>query len=387
VGDAETSVLAFAEQIDAPESWPFVPDLLSKHEPSRPHCVTSGAVSLGSLPRPVYEHGTYPALRDGEKINLFEIEDSRPVPVSRADAPGRTVRMKPVTAVCEEMGRLGALYGARLFHVRGADPPASHISAVAHEILRRRMPVLYSREGHAESCVTAILPALKASGCTSLTFQINTGSQRLHDRLYRTGLTVTQMERALRDGRGAGLYTIASFTYPCPDDDYHTRAETVRLIDRTRPNAAPVMLPDWSQQAWWFHNAAGIGYSGAGAKYLDPVLRRRLRFPTLAPWRCNLPGVVGPYGAAEVLGAHRDLVHELEQRGISTSLPDEALRLARLCGAGHVTDFAARLQRALLGGRLDDATTFIDEFNAAADSRRAIRRGQPEEDVRAVVGK
>ena len=386
VGDFEASVLAFAEQLDAPETWPHLPDVLCKHEPPRARRRTSEAVSLGSLPAPVYDRGAYPALRDGQKIKLFEIEDSRAAPLGGED-DGRAVRMKPVAVVCGELGRLAASYGARLFHIRGARPPASHVSAIAHEILRRRMSVVYSREGHAESCVAATLPALKASGCTSLTFEVNTGSQRLHDRCYGTGLTITQIEQALRDARAAGLYTIATLTYPCPDDDYHTRAETLRLIDRTRPHAAPVTLPDWGHRASRFRIDTRIGYAVGGMKYLDGVLRRGLRFPLLWPWWRTLPREAGEHDAAEVLSAHRDLVYDLEGLGISTSVPDEVLRLTRLSGTGRVPDDAARLRRALAGGRLDEVAAFIDDFNAAAESRQAARDRQSEKDVRAVVGK
>jgi hypothetical protein len=84
------------------------------------------------------------------------------------------------------------------------------------------------------------LADLAASGCRSVSVQADSGSQYLLDEFYGSPWTVTEMERVFRASRFHGLYTVGEFTYPCPRDDYHTRAETERIVRRSQPHAVRV---------------------------------------------------------------------------------------------------------------------------------------------------
>ena len=369
-GDIESSLVALAEKVDTPHAWSTIPNLYFRTGSQTVTTQRHDGTSLGSHPAPAYEPDTYPALRAEQKLKMFELEDSRGCsvfgnahPLPRVGAP---VRMKPVASVCNEMWRIATLYGARAFSLCGPDASASHMTAVAHELLRRRMDVTYSRTSNIRGNVAAMFGALQASGCVAMSFIVDAGSQRLLDDFYGREITVTEIESVLRASKEAGIYTIARFTYPCPADDYHTRAESVRLLDRTRPHAAPVDVPHVLPHSRWYRDSASFGYRFRPDRLLSRSVARARKFPLLPNMWPLVPVDYDRMSASQIVAGQRDLVAEFERRGVVASAPEALIRLARLAGyTDREREFVSRVQEDLVTGDTAGIATLVDQFNEA----------------------
>ena len=350
VDEPETTLTALAERADAPHLWRQIPNLVFDdygrvHETPR-----ETLASLAALPSPVYEPDTYPALRAEQKIRVFAIDECRPGTLHagpEGQVPDAQPRVRPVASVCNEMWRIATVFGARAFHFTGEVAPASHVSAVAHELLRRGMSTVYTRASSIAHAVPATFPALYASGCVALSFPIGTGSQRLLDSFYRYGFTITDAERVLRCCGSVGMRAIARFTFPSAADDYHTRAETVRLLERARPHAAPIGAPgpiatDYAQRA---------------------VAERKF------------PSVLGAYARVhhaqgrnyEIAALHDDLVSEIERLGIPAALPEDVVRLSCIMGdVARGQAFSERVHHDFVRGDAMGIAALVDSVNEVA---------------------
>ena len=371
ISDHELSMIALAEKIDTPTAWSTIPNLVFSEKGQVRHTYRMPGPALATLPAPAYEPEVYPALKSEQKLKLFDIEDVRGArDVNNATprtAPDNTLNMKPVPNVCDEMWRLGTVFGTRAFHLTGSSAPASHVSAVAHEIVRRGITVTYSREGRVDTAVPASFPNLEESGCVAMSYDIASGSQRLLDEYYNQGISVTKAEEVLKASREAGMYTIARFTYPCPADDFHTRCETLRLIARTKPHAAPLALPNLLPLSAWFLRPKAFDFGLNEDTYLQQSVRARRKFPLPEfRWRL-LPYTIGQYSSSQVMSEYDDLVRDVEENGVVATITESLARIARLAGyAEREREFGERVQCDFLNGDAAGIATLVNQFNEVA---------------------
>jgi hypothetical protein len=367
--DPEITLVALAERIDAAPLWTQIPNLAFSLGGRIRMTQRDRASSLSALASPAYEPDAYPALKAEQKIRVFTIDECRPVPsyshaVARAEDD--SLRVRSVASVCNEMWRIGTLFGARAFHFSGEAAPASHVGAVAHELMRRGMSTVYTRASSISHAVPATFPSLYSSGCVAMTFPVDTGSQRLLDHFYGRDFTITDVERVLRCVKSIGMYAIARFTYPSPADDYHTRAETLRVIERTKPHAAPVNYPGLVPGSRWSAEAQRMGFEYDASRLYRQSLAAGRKFPALtgvSPTAHTNPAL----SEFEVATLHNELVNEIEHRGVCASLPDETVRLACIMGdAGREHAFAARVQREFVRGDAMGIATLVDLVNEVA---------------------
>lgn len=377
IGDAEAGLVELAERLEDRVAWAKVPNLIYRVNGRVHHTQRQSHLDLGALPAPAYEPGVYPALEDTGKLKLFEVEDSRGCAchcyacpqVEREASNG--LRMKPVNTIYAELWRLGVLYGARAFHFCGAASPPSHMTALARELIARGLDLCYSRAAHVRYADPAIFPALITSGCKVLSCQVDTGSQRLLDEQYGRAVSVTQIEEVLRASKSAGLFTLARLTYPSPGDDHHTRAEMLRLVDRTCPHAAPVALPEALPGSAWFTWGRAFGFAFDQESYMRQSLSYLTKFPVPAHrWRV-LPHMVGTLSPSQAIRANEQLAAEIEHRGIPSYCTETVALAAEVCGLEDgARGFGKRMLRQLLTGDLAGLAALVDRFNEAACGER-----------------
>lgn len=372
LGDAELTAVRLAERMHDKESWTDVPNLAVRTERGVWSTVRTRDLELASMAHPVYDPEVYPDLTNGTKLMLFTVEDSRGCSFRchKCPQPGEgpsVVRTKSPSRVVDEIWRLRRQYGARAFRFCNAGTPAHQVSAVAHELLARGANVWYSREGHVREIDAGALAVLRASGCQAVSFQVDTGSQRLLDDYYGRDVTVTEIESVLRASRTSGLFTVARFAYPCPEDDYHTREETLRLIERGRPHAALISVPRLLPGSVWHTSARDFGFGVDTRAELSRVLRRR-NMGVMPPWeRSFLPSRIGVWTAAEALHENALVVQAVQARGVATSPPEDIALVARFAGYGsRENEFAGKVQRHFAGGDATALAAIVDGFNESA---------------------
>lgn len=389
-GDLEVALPELAERIDTEEHWPSAQNLVCRKDPPLSSKTPAHMGSFAAGATPVYDCSVYPALTaPGQKLRLFELEDARGGPAcgygeAWTEAP---LRLKPANVLCTEMWRLGALYGAGAFYFAGSQAPAYHVNNLAHEFLRRKLSITYSRQSCVVNGAATSFPALRASGCDSVAFEVHTGSQRLLDRHFGTRATVTGIEHIVRAAKDAGLVTIARFTYPCPEDDYHTIAETLRLIERTRPDSVTLSCPRVPPASEWFHRHRQFGYHVEPKTYAKAMVANRRQYPLPAMMWCSLPFRIGEWSASEVISAQTSLGSEIAARGHLVSGSDFLLRAVRLAGYTLTdTELVHRTHRALVEGDVTCVVSFMEQYNEAVCSPAKRIAFQRQDGLRPAVG-
>ncbi|MFA6241825.1 MAG: hypothetical protein WC655_12905 [Candidatus Hydrogenedentales bacterium] len=389
-GDLEVALPEWAERIDPEEQWSLADNLLSRHDVPAYRKVPAHMGSFASGSAPVYDCSVYPALTaPGQKLKLFELEDARSGPSMgfACEDSAAPLRIKPATVVCTEIWRLGALYGAGAFHFSSPQTPSFHVNGLAYEFLRRNLSIAYSRRLCVSNGAATAFPVLRASGCDSVAFDVATGSQRLLDRHYGTRATVTGIEHTLRSAKEADLLSIARFIYPCPEDDYHTSAETIRLIERTKPDLVTLAYPILAPDCEWFRRPASFGYHVDKLGFTKAIVSYRKQFPLPdMRWR-NLPYRIGDMSTAEVISVQETLGVELASRGHRVCGSDFLLRAVRLAGyTDRDTELVPRTQRALVEGDVSMIGGFMDQFNEAVCASAKRIALQPQDGLRPAVG-
>jgi radical SAM superfamily enzyme YgiQ (UPF0313 family) len=371
IGDTEMAIAALAEDIKTPARWRTIPNLAYRRAGGVRATARRHVSDLAGLPAPAYETDVYPALGTGQKLMLFSLEDSRGCgrgccACPRADT-GNPPRLRPPESLCDAMWRLGALHGARAFRIDSPGTPWHHAEAVARRLMRRGMDVTYSRANHVFEDTPPAFDTLSASGCRAASFRLDTGSQRLLDNHYGRGFTVSQVERSLRACKAAGILAMAEFTYPCPEDDHHTRAETLRLVDRTRPDAVHVALPEIHPHTAWYECAASFGFRLRRQDYFRQVTRCRTRFPLSPnrwPW---LPYETSEMSNGQAIASHAELVSTLRESGTCTFPEAGAAFIAPFSGQMPLQSGTGdAMYRKFLEGDTVALAGLVDDFNRAA---------------------
>lgn len=370
-GDTEAAVCRWVAACQNPAVWHAIPNMIFRDGARLVQTPRKAGGDPAALPTAQYGPGTYPALLAHEKLRLFQLEESRGNRPSFA-GPGLRpadfrVRAFSPRSLCEEMWQLGQLFGSRVFHIAGAGSPDGLVEATAQEILARGLNVAYSRTAPILRAPASILPVVQASGCLAVSYRVDTGSQRLLEGHFGRDCCISQIERLLRTSKALSMFTVARFMYPVPNDDYHTREETLRLLFRTRPHAAPVELPQVVPQTAWFDRASEFGFGIDAMRHVMAAATQVTRFPyTASAWRA-LPDRIGTLSPAQAWRANEELRRFLERQGIWTACSETQALVAAIVGfAGREGEFNAAVQHQFLVGDVSGLAAHVESFNRNA---------------------
>lgn len=100
------------------------------------------------------------------------------------------------------------------------------------EKVKRLMPdLLWSCTGRVNIIDNEIVSMMREAGCVSISYGFESGSQRMLDSM-RKGVTIEQMEKAIRINRRHGMMLPVSFIIGMPREDQKTCRETVEFCVR-----------------------------------------------------------------------------------------------------------------------------------------------------------
>ncbi len=355
-GDPEQSLPALAACLKEPGRWREIPGVYTE----------SGSVGanwrstpLSDYPAPVFDATHYPALIEGGKLRIFPLELTRSTGLR---APARA--LDPELAV-RRLDLLAQRFGARGFVIHAEDAPAGEVAAFAQALIANGTRTRYVLRTSVRSLAPKEMSALRQSGCLAIEVAIPTGSQRLLEDFYRVPFGVSEAETILRAARDAGLFVSVRTQYPAPCEDRHTRAETLRLLRRTRPDAVGVVALEMTQQMPWYSDPAvhgfGLDAGGVGA------------------WIQNGPELPYRYlgsGADELAADRARLEAELQEDGFMGAVSAEEILAARLMypnlpSVSGIPQIRAAVQNA----QGEELLHLVEEFNAALPgaSHRGMR--------------
>ena len=128
------------------------------------------------------------------------------------------------------------------------------IEAICQGIADHGIGLRWGCEGRVDSKCAELFPLMAASGCKSLAFGVESGSQKVLDRI-RKNQTIEQIEQAVNGAKRAGVETVhAFFLIGCPDETPEDIRQTFRLASRLRLDSLGVNrlevfrgTPMWSE--------------------------------------------------------------------------------------------------------------------------------------------
>lgn len=369
LGPAESIVTGLARNLKERDRWGAVPGLVFRHGATI--CEGVGQpqpLDPGFAPAD-YHPSRYPSLLDGGKIKLFTLAQTSGhahLGHYRGGYQPRGRLVRDCRQMRVDVEQLHRLYGAETFHVSGSHTPAEAIQGFAAECLALPFSIQYSREGHVHELDSDTLSALSRSGCRALGLCLLTGSQWALSDFFGENWTISEAEASMRRIRAHGVYLHAEFIYPCPVDDYHTRAETFRIIRRNRPDGVRFSFPGLVPGSAWFQHAAEFNYLVSLKRFegwvsSPPFVMCHRTEAAGLPFQFN--GLRG--GAVATL--HEGAMSELAELQIDRVSGAMAGLMARVSGfAGRESDYTTMLDRAVLRLDLAHLRDMIESFNVRA---------------------
>jgi hypothetical protein len=380
------SLPALVKCLNQPESWPDIPDVVCRTLTGVSKSLA--ATKLRANATPAYHPNMYPALLDSGKFKLFTLRQCEGLSHAGHYRDERRDGLKVTSArqLRREMVALHELYGARAFHVSGSHTPADSVIDFAKECLSLPFGVSYSRDAHVFGIDPENTSTLSASGCMAMGFSLLTGSQRILTDYFGENWTISDAVSAVRSCRESGVYLHTELIHPVPADDYHSRAETIRLLHRCAPDSIRVASPALLPGSAWHQHAGEFEFSLEQKRFASWVNSDEMHM-TDAQESAALPYSFSSRQRSSVSQLTTEFLEELEGFAPPIASGCQAGLIARLSSEpGHEIEFVQRLERSLKTLDMAALRGHVDSFNIRATA--SIKAIRPRSSARAqkVVG-
>jgi len=261
-GDLLSALLALSENIHASESWGRIPGLIF-HNRSGITCSQKNVHPTRNVLPPefaAFSEQNHVRIRQGQ-FALYPLSFTCNCTPGYGLKRGATRPLqKSVQHLLDEMHFLNKYYGAGAYHIEATHVSGASFERLADTLLANNFMAIYSLGSLTEPFDTSVADRLFASGCRAVGFRIPSGSQRLIEDFYGCEMSVSAIRATLRRCKTAGLFTVAHLHYPCPQDDYHTRAETELFLQACRPDGVTIEAPELMPDSIWFTRAPEYGF-------------------------------------------------------------------------------------------------------------------------------
>ena len=340
-GEGEDTLRLLAGEGANPAAYPRIPNLIYRDGGAIRMTEEKIVADLDSLPMPVYDPAIYPAMAGDEKIKIIVIDESRGCRNECAFCihpvkSHRQVRMKSMGRLMKEVRRLQDDYGFKAFRFAGSCTPYSLLNAFASEALHQSLHLRYASFAHIHHGEEADFDLIRKSGCAALFFGIESGSQRILDRLRKriqTPEIISTVQRANR----AGLFTVGSLIFPAPGDDAQSEAESLALISQLHLGSITLQPPIVIPRTPWFENPAAYGFTIPDLeKYLDIGMTWKVKLQLPPRFWDPLPIQLDGHSYRAMLKRTGLFSKKVGTLGSPTSISDENYLMSQLAGLDTV---------------------------------------------------
>jgi len=367
-GEGEQSLLCLLEAFKGKLPFGSVPGLIYRDGSTIKTNKTGDFVSISDLPSPLYAPSVYPAMEEG-KIRIFLVEESRGCPNScnfciHPGKSGNCRRTKKTEVLEREIESTANLLKTAFFRLSGSNPPQTLLSELAGKISGKGYT--YSAFGNIN--LADIFPVLAKSGCASLAFGVESGSQCILEKAMNKHINPQKIKETLASSREAGLFTIASVIVPAPYDDESTIEETLSLLKEAHPDSVTTQFALLTPETAWWERADEFGF-----RYSDKaMLKRKLltyKEDFLLPVDLieRIPYRIGRFNHSAIIGTAVNFNEELEKSGIATGISDFLVLCAHSLGKDPL-EFRSITDEILGNLRCDDLSLLVREINDKVNS-------------------
>lgn len=272
--------------------------------------------------------------------------------------------MKSIGRLMQEVHRFRDAYGFQTFRFAGSCTPYSQLNAFAAEVVKQGIPLQYASFAHIHHSREADFELIRESGCVALFFGIESGSQRILDRLQKQITTSEITEAVLRANR-AGLFTVGSLIFPAPGDTPETATETFELIRGLHLGSITLQPPIVIPRTRWHENPESYGFGIANMEqYLDIGMTWKVKLQLPPRFWDALPITLDGHSYRKMLARTSAFAKQLAPLGIPTSISDENYLMSKLAGLDPVT-FRDRSLAAFYAGNTALLKELVHAINVA----------------------
>ena len=140
-------------------------------------------------------------------------------------------RIRSAESVVDEVDLLRRRHGIRevLFYDDNFTLDRSRVLAICELLEKRRIELSWAANARVDTIDPAMLEAMRKAGCWRLLLGIESGSQRILDRV-RKDITIEQVRDAVRMIHAAGIQTYGMFIFGFPTETYQEGLETIAFM-------------------------------------------------------------------------------------------------------------------------------------------------------------
>lgn len=264
------------------------------------------------------------------------------------DHAGMRVSKKHAGTLVDEIIFLQRRHNASVFHISAAHVSPAELLDLTNTLLVHNIVIIYSLGDITEPIGSSLAQRLFASGCRSVGFRAPAGSQRVLEDFYGCTTGASAMVASVCNCNAAGIFTAVRMCYPCPVDDYHTRAETELFLDTAKPASVCIESPALSPESVWFRQSSAYGFFVSHKEYHRYVAGGNAAYG-------DLPYTMRGWSAKRVQQAR-------------TSLERFAVAAGCMIDVTEQSGVLARLMRSVM-----DEAEFLEELRNALEQHRPER--------------
>ncbi|HEY93786.1 MAG TPA: radical SAM protein [Dehalococcoidia bacterium] len=152
---------------------------------------------------------------------------------------GKRFRGQSPARIADEIACLQEKYGVReiAFYDDSFTLDMDRAYEICDEIIRRKLNIIWSCETRVNLVEEKLLKKMKQSGCYSISYGLESGSQEILDVIDK-GTTLEQAEEAVRYTHEAGIHAIGYFMIGSPGETPDTIHETIRFAKKLKVDYA-----------------------------------------------------------------------------------------------------------------------------------------------------
>jgi len=368
-GEGEETITMLADYVSGKRRLEDIPNLIYKNNGRIITTPIKRINNLDSLSSPVYDQDVYLAMKGNQKIKMVFIDESRGCPnhCSYCIHPiksGNRWRQRTPEAVVEQMEEMNRKYGFTTFRFAGSNPPPFLKRRIANEILNRGLRVTYSAFGHIKDGLVVDFKLLRKSGCYSLFFGIESGSQRILDESMNKGIKIGQIAKTIKACKQAGLYVVGSVIIPAPQETEETKKESFDLLLRMRPHSVIVWFPALMLGTDWEKNSQKYGFDIPNRKsYLREAMLYKIKsfYPPIL-WEPSSEYNLNGKSFNEITKETGNFIRLLEKNRILTQVTSETALIAKYARMSP-RDFRDKTRKYLSSGDYKSIGELVSKVN------------------------